>query len=149
MNAGPTAVLNTVMLTITAAGLIGMPQLVAAPPCDVKLPAGFAAIQLRVWPADSVPPAPKRIGATTKIATLGGPAVTVEAPATAKPKSAEADLSAIRKRQRAQRAKERRRLAAQRARLAAQQAAATQQQPQSDPFAPQPTITTATTARRR
>ena len=94
-----------------------------------------------------VPPAPKRIGATTKIATLGGPAVTVEAPATAKPKSAEADRDAIRKRQRAQRAKERRRLAAQRARLAAQQAGATQQQ--SDPFAPQPTITTATTARRR
>src|SRR5438876_9598163 len=78
MNAGPTAVLNTVMLTITAAGLIGMPQLVAAPPCDVKLPAGFAAIQLRVWPADSVPPAPKRVSTirhgTSGVYTRSSPA---------------------------------------------------------------------------
>jgi hypothetical protein len=98
-----------------------------------------------------VPPAPESIGTATKVATLGGPAVIVEGPATAKPKSAQADRSAIRKRQQAKRAKERRRLAAQRARLA-REAAAAQQQQQADPFAPQPTITTAataTTARRR
>jgi hypothetical protein len=97
-----------------------------------------------------VPPAPESIGAATKVATLGAPAVIVEGPATAKPKSAQADKSAIRKRQQAKRAKERRRLAAQRARLAREAAAAQQQQ--ADPFAPQPTITTAataTTARRR
>jgi hypothetical protein len=97
-----------------------------------------------------VPPAPESIGATTRVATLGGPVVKVEGPATAKPKSAEADQSAIRKRLQAKRAKERRRLAAQRARQARQAAAAQQQQPASaDPFSPQPTITTATTSRKR
>jgi hypothetical protein len=92
------------------------------------------------------PPALESIGAATKIATLGGPAVTVQGPATAKPTSAQADRSAIRKRQQAKRAKERRRLAAQRARLAREAAAAALQQQQADPFAPQPTITTAATA---
>jgi hypothetical protein len=93
-----------------------------------------------------VPPAPESIGTVTKVATLGGPAVTVEGPATAKPKSAEADKSAIRKRLQAKRAKERRRLAARLARQASQQ----QQPPtQSDPFSPQPTITTAPASRKR
>jgi hypothetical protein len=96
-----------------------------------------------------VPPAPESIGISTRIAALGSPAVTVEGPATAKPKSAQADKSAARKRLQAKRAKERRRLAAQRARLAREAAAALQQQQQADPFAPQPTITTATTVRRR
>jgi hypothetical protein len=94
-----------------------------------------------------VPPALESIGTSTRIAALGSPAVTVEGPATAKPKSAQADKSAARKRLQAKRAKERRRLAAQRARLAREAAAAQQQQ--ADPFAPLPTITTATTVRRR
>ena len=71
--------------------------------------------------------------AATKIATLGGPAVTIEQPATVKKPSAKPDRSAARKR--AARAKERRRIAAaRRAALLAQQAAAQQQ---ANPFDPQ------------
>jgi hypothetical protein len=93
-----------------------------------------------------VSPAPESMGVPTKIATLGGPAVKVEQPVSAKPTRAKADRSAIKKQERAQRAKEeRRRQAAKRARLARQAAAAQQQQPQTqqqaDPFSPQPTIT--------
>ena len=73
--------------------------------------------------------------AATKIATLGGPAVTIEQPASAKTPSAKPDRSAARKR--AARAKERRRIAAaRRAALLAQQAAAQQQ---ANPFDPQAT----------
>jgi hypothetical protein len=101
-------------------------------------------------PAVIVPPAPDSMGAPTTIAALGSPAVTVEGPASAKPKGAESDESAARKRLRAQRAKERRRLAAQRARLARQTAAAQLPQPtQADPFTLQPTITAAPTSRKR
>jgi hypothetical protein len=72
--------------------------------------------------------------ATTKIATLGGSAVTIADPGSAKPKSAKPDRSAIQKR--AQRAKELRRIAARRAAaLQAQQAAAL---PQPNPFDPAP-----------
>lgn len=72
-------------------------------------------------------PAPDRLSlegniAATKIATLGGPAVTIANAGDAKP-----DRSMVRKRN-AQRARERRRIAARRARLAAQLAAAAAQQ---------------------
>jgi len=77
-------------------------------------------------------PSPESNIAATKIATLGGPAVTIEQPASAKTTSAKPDRSTIKKR--AQRARERRRLAARRA-LLAQQAAAAQQQ--ANPFQPQ------------
>ena len=71
--------------------------------------------------------------AATKIATLGGPAVTIEQPASVKTPSVKPNRSAARKR--AARAKERRRIAAaRRAALLAQQAAAQQQ---ANPFDPQ------------
>jgi len=70
--------------------------------------------------------------AATKIATLGGPAVTIEQLASVKKPSAKPDRSAARKR--AARAKERRRIAAARRALLAQQAAAQQQ---ANPFDPQ------------
>ena len=83
----------------------------------------------------SAPASPETDLASVKIATLGGPPVTIEPPAqTADPK---ADGNVIKKRAQARRAKERRRLA-QRARLARQ----APQQP-ADAF-PQPTITTRT-----
>jgi hypothetical protein len=68
--------------------------------------------------------------AATRIATLGGPLVTVETPQLSKAESAEPDRSAIKKRQRARRARERRRIAALRAQLARQAAL----QPATDPF---------------
>lgn len=70
--------------------------------------------------------------AATRIATLGGPAVTIEQPASAKTTSAKPDRSTTKKR--AARARERRRIAARRA-LLAQQAALAQQQ--ANPFDPQ------------
>jgi hypothetical protein len=76
--------------------------------------------------------------AATKIATLGGPTVTIQDPASAKTNGAKPDRSAIRKR--AQRARERRRIAARRAALAALQAQQAAVQQQADPFAqPAPT----------
>jgi hypothetical protein len=80
-------------------------------------------------------PSPEANIAATKIATLGGPAVTIAETASAKTTDAKPDRSAVRKRVRAQRAKERRRIA-RRAQLARQ---AMPQQP-ADPFS-QPTIT--------
>jgi hypothetical protein len=77
------------------------------------------------------PASPETDLAPMKIATLGGPPVTIEPPA--QTADAKADASLIKKRAQARRAKQRRRLA-QRARLA--------QQP-ADAF-PQPTITTRT-----
>jgi hypothetical protein len=73
--------------------------------------------------------------AATKIATLGGPAVTIEEKTAASTsEEAKADRSAARKRN-AQRARERRRVAARRARLAAaRHAAATAAQQQANPF---------------
>jgi hypothetical protein len=72
--------------------------------------------------------------AATKIATLGGPAVTIEEPASAKTPSAKPDPSTVKKR--AARARERRRIAARHA-LLAQQAAAQQQ---ANPFAQLPAV---------
>lgn len=86
----------------------------------------------------AVEPAPEPVAAAPslegnlaalKIATLGGPAVTIEEPAAAKPAAAKPNRSINRKR--AQRAKERRRIAARRAAPARQAVA---QQP-ADPFA--------------
>ena len=73
--------------------------------------------------------------ASTKIATLGGPPVTIEAPPPAKAASAKPDESVIKKRQQARRAAQRRRIAL-RARMARQAPA----QPAANPFS-QPTIT--------
>jgi hypothetical protein len=70
--------------------------------------------------------APQESSATSKIATLGGPPVTIEETAAAKAPEAKQDPEAVKKRALAQRARERRRLA-QRAR-AAQQAAVQLQQ---------------------
>jgi hypothetical protein len=82
------------------------------------------------------PASPETDLASMKIATLGGPPVTVAPPA--QTADAKADRSLIKKRAQARRAKERRRLAQQRARLARQAPAQA-----ADPFA-QPTITTRT-----
>jgi hypothetical protein len=76
--------------------------------------------------------------AATKIATLGGPAVTIQDPASAKVTSAKPNRSAIRKR--AQRIRQRRRIAARRAALVALQVQQAAAQQQADPFAqPAPT----------
>ena len=84
---------------------------------------------------------PEAGAAATRIATLGGPAVDVEATEEAKGADAKSNRRAIRKRLRAQRARERRKLAALHLaqQLAAQQAAAQQQ---ANPFAP-PAVTRA------
>jgi hypothetical protein len=73
--------------------------------------------------------------ASTKIAILGGPPVTIEAPPLPKAASAKPDESVIKKRQQARRAAQRRRIAL-RARVARQVPA----QPAANPFS-QPTIT--------
>ena len=80
--------------------------------------------------------------ATTRIATLGGPAVIVDERTSARKRSP--DRSAVRKRA-AQRARERRRIAlARRARLA-REATLTLQQQQPNPFAPAPATAPAPT----
>ena len=121
-------------------------QSTASPaPADTPAPADETRIAaLEQVPADAAAmPAPEPMIApaaaetdiaATKIATLGGPPVAIEAEP--KATSAETDRSVIRKRNQARRAKERRRLA-HRARLAQQ--AAPQQA--AAPFS-QPTITT-------
>jgi hypothetical protein len=76
--------------------------------------------------------------ASTKIATLGGPAVTIEPQPSAKNIDPKPDRSAIKKRQQARREAHRRKVAL-RARTA-QQTQQTPQQPAADPFS-QPTIT--------
>ena len=79
-------------------------------------------------------PSPEGNLAASRIATLGGPAVTIEPPASVKPAVAKPTNRNV-NRKRAQRAKERRRVAATRRALLARQAAAQQQ---ADPFAPAP-----------
>jgi hypothetical protein len=74
--------------------------------------------------------------AATKIATLGGPPVSIEPSARSDAKPGKPDESAVRKRQQERRAAQRRRLAAARARLATQAAA-----PPASPFG-QPAPTT-------
>jgi hypothetical protein len=82
------------------------------------------------------PPVAQDTGiASTKIATLGGPPVTIELQPSAKKLDAKPDQSAIKKRQQARRAAHRRKIA-----LRARTAQQTPQQPAADPF-PQPTIT--------
>ena len=87
-------------------------------------------------PAIVPPPAANTDLIALKIATLGGPAVTIEAETSVKAASAKPDRSAIKKKRQARRDAERRRAAALRARQAAQQRAAAA----ADPFA-QPTTT--------
>ena len=113
-----------------------------APPADVKL----AAIPNAPQPASEAAPAPlaqmdapaspETSEAATRIATLGGPAVTIGNQTAAKPADAKPAADASSKRATEQRAKKQRR-AAQRARLARQATVA--QQP-ANPFG-QPTIT--------
>jgi hypothetical protein len=80
---------------------------------------------------------PETAEAATKIATLGGPAVTIENRIAAKPADAKSAAGAISKRARAQRAKRHRLGAARPARASA----AVAQQP-ANPFAPpQPAVT--------
>jgi hypothetical protein len=73
--------------------------------------------------------------AATRIATLGGPAVTIEKTVTVKTTRAKPKKDRSIERKRVQRSKERRRLAAARRAQLARQAAAQQQ---ADPFAPTP-----------
>jgi hypothetical protein len=73
--------------------------------------------------------------AAKRIATLGGPAVTIEKTVTAKTTSAKPKKNRSIERKRVQRSKERRRIAAARRAQLARQAAAQQQ---ADPFAPTP-----------
>jgi hypothetical protein len=90
-------------------------------------------------PAGSEPASPPAAQgaaiASTKIATLGGPAVTIEPQPSAKNIDAKPDRSAIKKRQQARREAHRRKIA-----LRARTAQQTPQQPAADPFS-QPTIT--------
>ena len=110
-----------------------------APADETKM----AATEQAVPPAnDTSPAASEQIGAPasleadgapSKIATLGGPPVTVETPPPAKVDNAKPDESAIKKRLQARRAAQRRKIAA-RARVAARQLPAN---PFAQPF-PQP-----------
>jgi hypothetical protein len=113
----------------------------AAPPPNEPVASTAAPAALPSQPAE--PATPGSDQATTRIATLGGPAVTIDQPAAARASHAMLDRSLINKRLQAELAQERakeharelRRLAARRARQARQ--AATVQQ-QADPFAPHP-----------
>lgn len=77
----------------------------------------------------STPASPEVDAAATKIATLGGPPVSIETPAAAKAVSDQPDRSAIKKRQQARRAAHRRRMAAR-----ARQAQLAPQRPAAEPF---------------
>ena len=103
-----------------------LPANEAAPPAHETVPAASEQI--------SAPASPETEVAETKIATLGGPAVAIEAPPPAKAASDKPDRDVIKKRQQARRAAQRRKVAA-RARIAQQPL-----QPATDPFN-QPTIT--------
>jgi hypothetical protein len=97
-----------------------------SPPAQILLPANVAA-PVAAEPAASgqmsTQPSPESDAASTKIATLGGPPVTIETPA--KAVSEKPDKSAIEKRLQARRAAHRRRMAAR----------ARQAQLQANPFA--------------
>jgi cytoskeletal protein RodZ len=100
-------------------------------PVVVQQEVKVAAIAEAPQPSTAAAPAtdtlsPEANIAATRIATLGGPIVIIDA-------DAKPDRSTIRKRA-AQRARERRRIAARRARLAARQAALAAQQLQANPF---------------
>jgi hypothetical protein len=121
-----------------------------ATPAAADAPAGETKIAATIAPSEEVASPAKEVTATlavpaipanspdadiasTKIATLDGPAVAIEAPPPAKAASAKPDRSVIKKRMQARRAAQHRRMAA-RARLAQQ----APQQP-ADPFA-QPAV---------
>ena len=115
-----------------------------APPAETRI--ANAEVKLAAIAETPTPPASAAASAVTeapsleaniaalKIATLGGPAVTIEQTVLAKPADAKPSRSSI-NRKRAQRAKERQRIAARRAALLARRAAAQQQ---IDPFAATP-----------
>jgi hypothetical protein len=84
----------------------------------------------------SAPASPEAEGAPAKIATFGGPPVTVETPPPAKVDNAKPDRSAIKKRLQARRAAQRRKIAA-RARVVARQAPQQPANPFAQPY-PQP-----------
>lgn len=120
----------------------------AAAEADAPAPADetrIAAIEPIPSPANEAAPAGSESASTTvsqdtaiastKIATLGGPPVTIEPQPSAKKLDTKPDRSAIRKRQQARRAAHRRRTA-----LRARTAQQTPQQPAADAFS-QPTIT--------
>jgi hypothetical protein len=91
----------------------------------------------------AVPPLPVTESLTTKIATLGGPAMNIESPPKAKIGAAKTDSAKADQSGKRARAKEasRRKIAAARAKLAAQQAQQVQQPPfllQPDPLLQQP-----------
>jgi hypothetical protein len=91
------------------------------PPANDAAPATFE--------QTSTPASPEVDAAATKIATLGGPPVSIETPAAAKAVSDKPDRSAIKKRQQARRAAHRRRIAAR-----ARQAQLAPQRPAAEPF---------------
>jgi len=105
----------------------------AVPPANEATPTAAATTSAAASPDADV--------ASTKIATLGGPPVTIEAQPPGKAAGAKPDTSAVQKRLQARRAAQRRRMAA-RARLA-RQALLQQQIPNPFPFAP-PVIQPAT-----
>ena len=127
-----------------------------AAPALANAPAAADEIRIAAATTEAVPPAneaaraasgrtsaaasPDPDLASTKIATLNGPPVTIEAQPSGKAAGAKPDTGAIQKRLQARRAAQRRRMAA-RARLARQ--ALLQQQQIPNPFAPpaiQPTV---------
>jgi hypothetical protein len=97
----------------------------ATPPANDAAPAAPEPVSIQASPAAD------NLATKMKIATLGGPAVTIETPTAAKAASEKPHDSAIKKRQQARRTAQRHR----RARVAAQTP-----QPAADPFI-QPTIT--------
>src|SRR5882724_3499058 len=111
-----------------------------APTDETRIAATEAAVPLANEAAraasgqTSAPASPDTDLAPTKIATLDGPPVTIEAQPSIRAAGAKPDTSAVQKRLQARRAAQRRRLAA-RARLARQ---ALQQQQIPNPFAPRP-----------
>jgi hypothetical protein len=119
-----------------------LPESPAPPPSE---PVASTAAPTALPSQPTEPATPGSDQAATRIATLGGPAVTIDQPAAARASHAMLDRSLINKRLQAELAQERakeharelRRLAARRARQARQ--AATVQQ-QADPFAPHPLV---------
>jgi hypothetical protein len=111
------------------------------PPASEAAPAASEGMSAAPEPA-SAPASAALDAATTKIATLGGPPVTIEAQPPAKAADAKSDSDALKKRQQARRAAQRRKIAS-RARVARQ----VTQQPAS-PFA-QPLAQPPTAARNR
>ena len=104
-----------------------MPEEASLPANQTEPPAASESAGTQVAPDANI--------AATKIATLGGPPVTIETPRPVKTESAKPDPNVVKKRQQAKRAARRRELAA-RVRVTAQMA----QQPVNPFGQPAPTI---------